>query len=100
MALADLLLEALGLALEALLLRLERRASIWSRSVVDALADGASSWRLARLDVGVDALDLRPAAVLRSWVSGVLVGLLARGDDDLAGLAKTMGSSAAPSRAP
>ena len=81
--LADLLAEALGLALEAIALRLERGVHL-EAEVVDLALDAGLFLRLLALDVGVELLD-RLGSRLAQPAERVLVGLVALGDDDLVG---------------
>ena len=81
---ADLLLEALGVDLEALLLGLEGGAHL-EPGVLDALPDGGLLLALAGLDVVVDALH-ELGRQLAQLCRGGLAGLLAGGHEDLTGL--------------
>ena len=82
--LADLLLEALGLHLEALLLGLDGRAHL-QLGVLDALRDGGLFLGLLLLDVVVDLLD-QLGGQLAQLRRGGLGGLLAGSHQHLAGL--------------
>ena len=81
--LADVVLGAFGLRLEALALSLERRVEL-QPSILELLANGLLLVGLALLDFLVDALDLRSGGLVECGVSG-LAGLVASADDDLAG---------------
>ena len=81
--LAQLVLEALGLLLQAGALVLERLVDA-GREVGDLLLDGAGLVGLALLEVGVDLLGVL-ADDLAQARGGLLAALVAGGDDDLAG---------------